>query len=119
MIAFNIDNDVDLLSFVLTCKDFALAAVLDESTVWRARFLARYDYPIIDGPIEFRVAYQLREMVLRNFPSFADGGGARGRHALEVLRDMVLGMIAAILILLNLAFWRQCSLPTACKMNNL
>ena len=91
MIATNIGDDADLLSFILTCKDFALAAVLDKSTVWRNRFLARYDHPIIGGSCEFRAAYQLRELVLRKFPSFADGGGARVRIALEALRDMVLG----------------------------
>jgi hypothetical protein len=94
-IAINIADDADLISFILSCKDFALAAILEKSTVWRRRFLARYDHPIIEGPYEFRVAYQLRELVLRKFPSFADGGGARGRVALEVLRDMVLGMFLA------------------------
>lgn len=91
MIATNIGDDADLLSFILTCKDFALAAVLEESTVWRNRFLARYDHPIIEEFCEFRAAYQLRELVLRKFPSFADGGGARAKIALEVLRDMVVG----------------------------
>ena len=92
MIANRIADDVDLMNFALTCKDFALAIILEKSTVWRTRFLARYDHPIIEGPYEFRVAYQLRELVLRKFPSFADKGGSRTRVALEVLRDMVLGM---------------------------
>ena len=91
MIAIRIAEDVDLMNFALTCKDFATAIVLEKSTVWRTRFLARYDHPIIEGPSEFRVAYQLREMVLRKFPSFAGMGTARSRAALEVLRDMVLG----------------------------
>ncbi len=92
MIAIKIEDDADLMSFILTCKDFASATLLEKSTVWRTRFLARYDHPILEGPYEFRVAYQLRQLVLRKFPSFLDGGGARARVALEVLRDMVLGM---------------------------
>ena len=92
MIAISIADDIDLMNFILTCKDFASAVVLEKSTVWRTRFLARYDHPIIESPYEFRIAYQLREMVLRKFPSFAAGGRARSRVALEVLRDMVLGM---------------------------
>ena len=91
MIANHIADDADLMNFILTCKDFALAVVLEKSTVWRTRFLARYDHPIIEGPYEFRIAYQLREMVLRKFPSFAGGGKARNKVALEVLRDMILG----------------------------
>lgn len=99
MIATDIEDDADLLSFMLTCKDFASAAMLEKSTVWRRRFLARYDHPIINGPYEFRVAYQLRELVLREFPSFAYPRGARGRVALEVLRDMVLGKSSRSLLL--------------------
>lgn len=91
MIAINITDDADLLNFILACKDFASATILEKSTVWRTRFLARYDQPIIEGPYEFRVAYQLREMVLRKFPSFRDIGGAQTTVALEVLRDIVLG----------------------------
>lgn len=92
MIVIHIDSDADLLNFVLACKDFAFAILPEGSTVWRTRFLNYYDHPIIQDPGEFRIAYQLREMVLRKFPSFADGAGARGQAALEVLRDMVLGM---------------------------
>jgi hypothetical protein len=91
MIAIRIADDADLLKFALTCKDFATAIVLEKSTVWRARFLDRYDHPLIEGPYEFRVAYQLREFVLKMFPSFAGKHAGRGRMALEVLRDMVLG----------------------------
>jgi hypothetical protein len=91
MIAIRIADDADLMSFALTCKDFATATTLEKSTVWRTRFLARYDYPLIEGPYEFRVAYQLREMVLRKFPSFEMKGGGRSRIALEILRDMILG----------------------------
>lgn len=91
LIAIRIADDADLMNFALTCKDFATATVLEKSTVWRTRFLARYDHPIIEGPYEFRVAYQLRELVLRKFPSFASRCTARSRAALEVLRDMVLG----------------------------
>ena len=91
-IVINIANDTDLLNFILACKDFAFAILIQSSTVWRTRFLSSYDHPIIEDSDEFRIAYQLREMVLRKFPSFADGGGARGQAALEVLRDMVLGM---------------------------
>lgn len=95
MIAINIVDDVDLMNFVLTCKDFASAVVLEKSTVWRNRFLDRYDHPILEGPYEFRIAYQLREMVLRRFPSFAGRGRARSKVALEVLRDMALGTFLA------------------------
>lgn len=96
IIAFHTADDADLMNFILSCKDFAFAAVLEKSTVWRTRFLARYDHPLIEGPNEFRIAYQLREMVLRKFPSFAGGGEVRSTVALEVLRDMVLGMSIAV-----------------------
>jgi hypothetical protein len=91
MIAIRIADNADLMKFALTCKDFATAIVLKKSTVWRARFLNRYDHPIIDSPYEFRVAYQLREFVLKMFPSFSGKDPARTKAALEVLRDMVLG----------------------------
>lgn len=97
MIAINIQDDSDLKNFILSCKDFASAVVLEKSTVWRTRFLARYDHPIIEGPYEFRIAYQLREMVLRKFPSFAGEGWLTSRVALEVLRDMVLGIYLHVL----------------------
>jgi hypothetical protein len=103
MIAINIADDADLMNFVLTCKDFASAAVLEKSTVWRTRFLALYDHPIIEGPYEFRIAYQLRELVLRKFPSFANGDESRCRVALEILRDMVLGMCLPTIIKGSLA----------------
>lgn len=98
MIAIRIADDADLTNFILTCKDFATAAILEKSTIWRTRFLARYDHPIVEGPYEFRIAYQLRELVLRKFPRYVDGGGARGRVALEVLRDIVLGELLAALL---------------------
>ena len=95
MIAIYIADDADLLNFSLACKDFATAMVLSKSTIWRSKFLARYDFPIIEDAQEFRIAYQLREMVLRKFPSFKDGGAryrkCKSRFTMDVLTDMVLG----------------------------
>lgn len=94
MIATQASDNFDLQNFTLCCRDFAAPALSENSTVWRQRFLDRYDYPFVNAPQEFRFAYQLREMVLRKFPSFQDGGGPRGVVALEVLRDMVLGRLS-------------------------
>lgn len=113
MIAIRIADDGDLMNFALSCKDFATATVLEKSTVWRVRFLARYDHPIIGSPYEFRVAYQLREFVLRRFPSFAGKDGVRSKVALEVLRDMVLGKsltVQFVLCALSRALGNYCSL---------
>jgi len=107
MIAIRIADEADLLKFALTCKDFATAIVLEKSTVWRARFLNRYDHPIIEGPYEFRVAYQLREFVLKMFPSFAAKDPARARVALEVLRDMVLGKSFGLLLVRSFRLWKR------------
>jgi hypothetical protein len=95
MIETFITCNTDLLSFALACTDFAAAILSEKSIVWRNRFLNNYDHPIIESPKEFRIAYQLREMVLQRFPSFALGDGAQGQAALEVLRDMALGKWAA------------------------
>lgn len=86
------DSDSDFHSLMLACTTFAKVLGSEKSEVWKARFLAKYDHPIVAGPFDFRVAYQLRRFVLRHFRTFEDGKDKRARVQLEVLRDMVLGM---------------------------
>ena len=62
----------------------------ENSSVWKNRFLCKYDFPIVEGPYEFRIAYQLRAVVL---PWFCDLGLEKTKNAkilLAVLKDMVL-----------------------------
>lgn len=62
----------------------------ENSGVWKTRFLRKYDHPIVEGPYEFRIAYQLRAVIL---PWFCDLGFEKRKNAellLDVLKDMVL-----------------------------
>lgn len=90
-IAFFIVRDVDLRSFALTCKDFACAVMWEGTSVWRMKFLARYDYPLIGQQLQFRDAFRIRELTLEKFPLFNGNFDKRARLAMGVLKDMVLG----------------------------
>ena len=82
--------DDQLFVMALLSKTLATAILPENSGVWKAHFLSHYDYPHITGPYDFRVAYQLRRLVLRNFIGFGmDTNMAKVQ--LEILRDMVLG----------------------------
>ena len=86
-------NDEDLANFQLVCRKIAYNVTPDDSLVWKARFLSKYDHPIIRDPLEFKVAYKLRRLVLnaKNFVDFRDAKDNRLKIELEVIRDMVLG----------------------------
>ena len=84
-------TDTDLASLAATSKRFC--AVLDPKSsmiIWKTRFLAVYDYPIISSLVEFCWAYKIRVPVLRNFVH-CDRNDARRSMQLEVLKEMVLG----------------------------
>lgn len=75
---------------MMTCHTFARQLQPENSSVWKERFLQKYDYPIIKGPYEFRIAYQLRAIAL---PRFGDLGFETRNNAkvlLKILKDMVL-----------------------------
>ena len=97
----------------------------ENSGIWKARFLYRYDSPFIAEYREFCNAYQLRRFVLRKFVGF-ESGGVKGRLGLEVLRDMVIGMFflgfSVILWALPASFITRHSLPNlrvfSCGLTN-
>jgi len=86
------NSDYDLSQLFLTSPKIASKLNPDESDIWRRRFLALYDYPFIESPYEFAIAYKLRRFVLRKFESFREIRRDKARIQLEVLSDMVLGM---------------------------
>ena len=58
--------------------------------MWKARFLQKYDYPIIKGPYEFRIAYQLRAVTLPRFGDLGFETKDKAKILLTILKDMVL-----------------------------
>lgn len=89
-IACLLPSDVHLTCLILTCHTFARQLQPENSGVWKTRFLQKFDHPIVEGPYEFRIAYQLRAIAL---PRFADLGFEtrdKAKILLLILKDMVL-----------------------------
>ena len=74
----------------MTCHTFARQLQPENSSVWKTRFLRKYDYPIIEGPFDFRIAYQLRAVLLPRFGELGFDKRANTRILLDTLKDMVL-----------------------------
>ena len=83
-------SDSDLHALTQASKKMAVKLMSEKSGIWKARFLSFYDYPLVESPYEFRVAYQLRRFVLRKFVG-CDGRNAQAQICLEVIQDMLLG----------------------------
>ena len=86
-----LENDIDVVHLALVSKYTAAAILPGWSGVWRDRFLAQYDYPIISDSLEFRPAYQVRQLILKAFVSFDKGGGPQGIECLDTIREMIMG----------------------------
>jgi hypothetical protein len=82
--------DSDLYCLCLAGKELCVKLMPENSGIWKARFLALYDFPTIQGHYDFCSGYQLRRFVLRNFADCGNGG-QKAEIGMEVLRDMVLG----------------------------
>lgn len=89
-IACLLPSDSDLTCLILTCHTFARQLQPENSGVWKTRFLQKYDHPIVDGPYEFRIAYQLRAMALPRFGDLGFETRNNSRILLTILKDMVL-----------------------------
>ncbi|KAK5943173.1 hypothetical protein PMZ80_004179 [Knufia obscura] len=91
-IATQASSDLDLGRLALTSPTFATQLNPDNAGIWRKRFLARYDYPILHKVHEFAIAYKVRRFVLRKLDgrAFALGQSDRAEHQLLVIKDMVL-----------------------------
>ena len=89
----HLPDDRDLFSLSCSCQTFADALVPKDSAIWKTRFVFRYDHPNIAVRTDFSVAYRLRRFVLRSFVAFTNPDDMRLPVQLEVLRDMVIGML--------------------------
>lgn len=76
----------------MTSPTFATKLNSDDADVWRKRFLALYDYPILQSVHEFAMAYKVRRFTLRKLDgrALALGQVDRAEHQLQVIKDMVL-----------------------------
>lgn len=84
-------SDQDLAALTLSCRKLAHTHSPKDAAAWKARFLAKYDHPVIDNQHDFFYAYKIRRMVLHNFVDFGDGQDPRLTIQLEVVKDIVLG----------------------------
>ena len=82
--------DGDLYCLFLAGKELCVKLMPENSGIWKARFLALYDFPTIQSHYDFCSGYQLRRFVLRKFADCGNGG-QKAEIGMEVLRDMVLG----------------------------
>jgi hypothetical protein len=60
------------------------------SSIWRTRFLNRWDPPFVDHSALFRAAYQERHFVLNHGTDYGNGSDGRVEPQLRVLLEMVL-----------------------------
>ncbi|RMD43930.1 hypothetical protein DV735_g1239, partial [Chaetothyriales sp. CBS 134920] len=92
MIATLARSDRDIASMALVSKTIAHSILPPHSPIWRTRFLARYDYPVIPSPGDFCLAYKLRRFVLdaSSFVAFEDSSDQRLPIQMEVIKDLVL-----------------------------
>lgn len=86
-------SDQELASLSHTSRKLACTLLPQDSRVWKTRFLAKYDYPILDKESDFCNAYKLRRFVLSNFVDFRDGKDPRLMVQMEVARDMIWGLL--------------------------
>lgn len=93
MIASRVKSDGDLKNLSLTSPRIADRLVADESDVWRTRFLSLYDFPLIDSPHGFAIAYKLRRLVLRRLEDFGEIARDKAKVQLETIKDMILGNV--------------------------
>ncbi|KAK5075971.1 hypothetical protein LTR64_008583 [Lithohypha guttulata] len=86
------NSDLDLGRLSLSASFLATELIPDGAGYWRKRFLARYDFPILNAGDEFATAYKIRRFVLRkmNSHSLASGNMKQAEHQLLVLNDMIL-----------------------------
>jgi hypothetical protein len=93
-----------LVELQLLSRKLAYHTAPDDSLMWKARFLALYDYPDIEKSLEFSTAYKLRRLVLRegNFTGFSNGKDPRVEIQLQVIRDMILGTLSPFSIITRL-----------------
>ncbi len=94
MIVSHLPEDRDLYNLSCSCATFASALVPETSAIWKERFLSRYDYPFVDDSTQFAFAYQLRRAVLRQFVELTNPNDPRLAVQMEVMRDMVIGMVS-------------------------
>lgn len=92
------ESDRDLGSAVTASPTLYQTLYSDErNCVWRQRFLAQYDFPMLQSTQEFPFAYKLRQFVLRRFDAVALGRPLKHRsgHQLDVVKDIVLGNVGS------------------------
>ncbi|KAL9106373.1 MAG: hypothetical protein Q9227_008574 [Pyrenula ochraceoflavens] len=95
-IACQVSHDRDLISLALASKYTAAAILPNCLGVWRHRFLALYDYPMLNNKWEFWPAYQIRQLVMKALVDFGRGGVGdkkareRERECLDVIREMIM-----------------------------
>jgi hypothetical protein len=85
-IALQIENDVDLCSFQLVCRQ-AYYAVNSDQSVWRERFLDIFERPTGS---DFKAKYQDRRKILRTGVNFTGGYTRKERKCLLVVRELIL-----------------------------
>ncbi|KAH0544084.1 hypothetical protein FGG08_001702 [Glutinoglossum americanum] len=90
-IALFIENDIDLCSYQLVCKQTYYAVNSDQS-VWRERFLGLFERVPIDS--NFKTKYQVRRKILRAGATFTGGYTKKERKCLLVIRELILGSCA-------------------------
>lgn len=92
-------SDKDLCSLSLAYRTFH-DAVEGDQVVWRSRLLRDYDAPAKDrkNAYDWRKTYQTRKRVLQEFRQieFEAGTSEKEQIALEVLRDLLLGLFTPI-----------------------
>jgi len=98
-IATQASSDLDLGRLALASPTLAIKFNSGDANIWRKRFLARYDYPMLESPHEFAIAYKVRRLILRKLDgrAFALGQSDRAEHLLLVIKDMVLGGYRSLL----------------------
>ena len=87
-----LSSDEDLRNLIASSPVIADTLVSDHADVWRSRFLAHYDYPLVNSALEFEDAYRLRRFVLRTLSKgLAIWDSAQMTVQLETVRDLVVG----------------------------
>lgn len=94
---------MDLGQLALASPTFATRLNSDGADIWRKRFLARYDHPILETVHDFAMAYKIRRFILRKLDgrAFALGDFDRAEHQLLVIKDMVLGTYALFVLVVD------------------
>jgi len=112
-------SDKDLVNFAMVCRSTRNAIIHCKSSVWRERFLKRYEMVPGYSALELRKEYQERQMTLRIDTEVVAGKSDEEHEVVNLLKKLIIGrynpMFRCSHLIFNSTFKRE-SLECSCLL---